>query len=116
MLLGVYDGHGFNGHTCADFAKKNLPLLIAKHVRKKRATQYQATLKKSRESTKASFNPKLWPKLSEKDYEECCRKSFIECNQNMHDDDTVRYLLLLNLFKFSFTDSDCIRSCRWMIC
>jgi serine/threonine protein phosphatase PrpC len=95
ILFSVYDGHGLEGHNCANFAKKNLPLLIAKYIRKKRATQYQAILKKSHESTKASYNPKLWPKLSEKDYEECCRKSFIDCNQNMHNDDTVRFLPVL---------------------
>jgi serine/threonine protein phosphatase PrpC len=101
VLFGVYDGHGIQGHTCANFAKKNVPLLIAKYVRKKRANQYQAIM---RESTKQSYNPKLWPKLSEKDYEECCRKSFIECNQNMHDDDNVRYSLVQKRNFFSCTN------------
>lgn len=91
ILFGIYDGHGLKGHSCSNFAKENLPQLIAKYICKKRAAQYQAISKQKGESTKGSFNPRMWPKLSVKDYEECCRKGFIKCNQKMHDDKYVRY-------------------------
>ena len=91
ILFGVYDGHGLEGHSCANFAKENLPQLMAKYINKKRAAQYQAILKKNAKSTKASSNPRMWPKLSVRDYEECCRKAFTKCNQKMHDDKYVRY-------------------------
>jgi len=88
-MFGVYDGHGEHGHTCAAFARKNLPALIEKYVRKKRVTRYQASLKSKGESTKGAFNPRMWPKLSTIDYEEACRKSFLECNDKMHEDEKV---------------------------
>jgi serine/threonine protein phosphatase PrpC len=91
ILLGIYDGHGSEGHSCANFAKENLPQLIAKYINKERVAQSKAILKQKGQSTKASFNPRMWPKLSVKDYEECCRKGFTKCNQKMHDDKYVRY-------------------------
>lgn len=90
IMFAVYDGHGEQGHTCAAYARKNLPALVEKYIRKKRVARYQASLKAKGESTKGSFNPKMWPKLSTQDYEEQCRKSFLECNEKMHADDKVK--------------------------
>ena len=89
-MFGVYDGHGDEGHMCSAYARKHIPALMEKHIRKKRVARYQASLKAQGTSVKASFSPRMWPKLSVKDYEEACRKSFIECNANMHEDNKVK--------------------------
>jgi len=39
--------------------------------------------------TKGAFNPKLWPMLGPKAYEDACRKSLLECNRAMHRDANV---------------------------
>jgi cGMP-dependent protein kinase len=90
IMFGVYDGHGEEGHRCSAYVKKNLPITIEKNIRKKRVARYQALLKAKGESTKGAYNPRMWPKLSAKDYEEACKKSFIECNDKMHDDPNVK--------------------------
>lgn len=88
-MFGVYDGHGVHGHDCATYAKENLPDLIAKYVRKKRVGRYQQSLRQSGKSVKGSFKPKAWPKLSDKEYEEACRKGFLKCNTDMHQNQEV---------------------------
>lgn len=86
----VYDGHGKYGDICARYAKKKLPQLIAKYVRQERAKLYRKQLEASGQSAKGAFNPKMWPKLTEEQYEGACKKAHVECNQLMHDDKTVR--------------------------
>lgn len=90
IMFAVYDGHGEEGHTCSAFARKNVPTLMEKYIRKKRVSRYQAELRAKGESAKGSFNPRMWPKLSTEDYEEVCRKSFIECNEMMHEAPNVK--------------------------
>lgn len=88
-LFCVYDGHGGRGHDCARFAREKFPTILAKYIRKKRVKCYQDELKAAGQSTKGSFNPTMWPKLSVKDYEAACFRSLVELNQVMHDDDQV---------------------------
>ena len=97
-LFAVYDGHGGDGHDCARFAKKKLPAILAKHLRQKRVKMYQNDLRASGMSLKGSYKPEAWSKLSIPDYEETCKKSFLECNKAMHDDPSVSSCFEKRLF------------------
>jgi serine/threonine protein phosphatase PrpC len=88
-MFAVYDGHGALGHDCAIFAMKQLPRSVAKFIRQKRSQQYLAKVKAEGKSTKGAWNPKIWPMLDIEQYEDSCRKAFIETNQLMHDQQTV---------------------------
>jgi len=91
----VYDGHGRFGHDCADFAKRNLPKIQAKKIRAERIKLHKAKIKREEKANpgspkkKGAFNPKLWPMLDQKSYEETCRKSLLDCNKLMHHDAKV---------------------------
>ena len=101
LFMAVYDGHGSDGHTCAVYAQKKLPPCISKHVIAMSVAKYKEQLeyeKKINNNTKTTqikttqpklFQPDLWPALTDAQYHECCRKGFLECNRNMHSDDTV---------------------------
>lgn len=94
-LFAVYDGHGRFGHDCADFAKRNLPKIQAKQIRAERIKLHKANVKKEEKANpkapkkKGAFNPKLWPMLGQKPYEDACRKSLLECNKLMQKDAQV---------------------------
>ena len=97
-LFAVYDGHGRFGHDCADFAKRHLPKIQAKSIRAERIRLHKANMKREekaktsgspKKKTKGAFNPKLWPMLGRKAYEDACRKSLLECNKAMHKDANV---------------------------
>lgn len=90
-LFGVYDGHGEEGHHCATFCKKKLPQLLAKFVRQKRVSSYTAILEAEGEGKKkGAWNPKLWPLLSTKDFERCCKRAFLETNKALREEKAVR--------------------------
>ena len=95
-FFAVYDGHGRFGHDCADFAKRHLPKIQAKSIRAERIRMHKANMKREERAkapgspkTKGAFNPKLWPMLGPKAYEDACRKSLLECNKAMHRDANV---------------------------
>jgi serine/threonine protein phosphatase PrpC len=88
-LFSVYDGHGSEGHHCARYAKKKLPIVLAKYLRQTRSQRYLAQLKATGKPLKAAWDPAQWPLLSVEDYEQCCRKALLETNQAMHDDKNV---------------------------
>ena len=88
-MFAVYDGHGSNGHDCASFAKKHLPQCLAKFLRQKRAKNYMDQLKAEGKPAKGGWNPKMWPILSDRDYEECCVRAFNETDKLMHTNDSV---------------------------
>jgi serine/threonine protein phosphatase PrpC len=89
-MFAVYDGHGTKGHDCARFAKKKLPEVLARNLRQKRVQRYQAELKAAGKPAKGAWDPVKWPLLNTKDYELCCRKAFLETNEAMHTEKTVR--------------------------
>jgi serine/threonine protein phosphatase PrpC len=89
VMFAVYDGHGALGHDCAIFAMKQLPRSVAKFIRQKRSQQYLAKVKAEGKSTKGAWNPKIWPMLDIWQYEDSCRRAFIETNKLMHDQQTV---------------------------
>jgi serine/threonine protein phosphatase PrpC len=102
-LFSVYDGHGDEGHRCARYAKKKLPIVLAKYLRQTRAQRYLAQqLKATGKPTKAAWNPAQWPLLSVEDYEQCCRKALLETNQAMHDDKNVRGTRKMNMLLVRF--------------
>lgn len=88
-IFAVYDGHGDQGHHCARYAKKKLPIVLAKYLRQTRVQRYIAQLKREGKTSKGAWNPAKWPLLSVEDYERCCRKALLETNQAMHDDKNV---------------------------
>lgn len=88
-MFAVYDGHGSNGHDCATFAKKHLPQCMAKFLRQKRAKNYMNQLKAEGKPAKGGWNPKMWPLLTDQDYEECCVRAFKETDKLMHAEDSV---------------------------
>lgn len=93
-MFAVYDGHGAHGHEAASFAKKKLPQVLAKHIRQKRVQKYTSKLKGEGKTTKGAWNPKQWPILDTAELEACCQKSFVETNDAMHNEKSVR----VNLF------------------
>lgn len=88
-MFAVYDGHGVNGHDCAQFAKKDIPRSVAKFVRQKRSTMHIARLKAEGKSTKGAFQPHLWSTLTEEEYGECCLKAFAETNKALHEMESI---------------------------
>jgi serine/threonine protein phosphatase PrpC len=78
-MVGVYDGHGTDGHTCARYAAHNLPQYLAKSIRQLRAQKGAVTA--------------TGPLLTETEFQECCKKSFLECNEAMHQDKKVCLVL-----------------------
>ena len=88
-MFAVYDGHGANGHDCAQFAKKDIPRSVAKYVRQKRSSAYIAKLKADGKSTKGAFQPQLWSTLDAEEYGECCKKAFSESNKALHEKETI---------------------------
>ena len=68
----------------------------AKSIRAERIRLHKANMKREERAkapgspkTKGAFNPKLWPLLGPKAYEDACRKSLLECNRAMHRDANV---------------------------
>jgi serine/threonine protein phosphatase PrpC len=88
-MFCVFDGHGDNGHHCAQFSKKKLPQVLAKYLRQQRVKVYSEQLKKEGKPVKGAWQPAKWPYLSAADFEECCKKSFVETNKAMHEDKNV---------------------------
>jgi hypothetical protein len=89
-LFGVYDGHGEHGHYCASFAKNKLPQNIAKYVRQKRVQKYTAILEAQGGKKKGAWNPRLWPLLSKEEYEQCCKRAFVDTNKALREEEAVR--------------------------
>lgn len=87
-MLAVYDGHGTEGHACAEFAQKKLPVAIAKYLRQARVLKYKNYLERNNIKSPA-FDPAKWPLLSIEEYQSCCRKGFHECNRAMHKAESV---------------------------
>lgn len=85
----MYDGHGKDGHDCAQYAKKKLPQLLTKYIRRNRSNAYRQTLTDQGKSLKGAYNPAMWPMLSETQYEDACKKAYVECNELMHADKTI---------------------------
>ena len=85
----VYDGHGDQGHECAQFAKTKLPKKLDEASRQLRVKVAQA-LAKSKEE-KFVFNPKIWPSLTKDQCEQMCTKAYNQANTLMHADKKVRY-------------------------
>lgn len=85
-MFAVYDGHGKHGHSCARFAQERLPKAVAKHARRIRCQKFQKSRSSGGQTKKGGgWDPKLWPLLSQSEYESCCQKAFLEVNQAMHD-------------------------------
>jgi len=68
--FAVYDGHGRDGHKCAQFAKENMPAQIERYVQLARA-QHKDT------------------SLPVQVYERACTKAHLACNQAMHESSQV---------------------------
>lgn len=96
-MFAVYDGHGRSGHCAASFAKKKLPQILAKYIRQSRVKSHMSELKAQGKSTKGAWIPQEWPLLEKDALEECCRKAFLETNQAMHSEKSVRRVVVLAL-------------------
>ena len=84
-MFAVYDGHGRHGRACSQFCKDHLPKLVEKYVRRMRCQKYRDVAPPGT----VSFNPKEWPMLDEAEYQQCCQKAFLECNESLHKSTTV---------------------------
>lgn len=94
--FAVFDGHGDKGHDCANFAKKKLPQFLAKYVRQKRVQRYSEKLRaEGGDKKKGAWNPKEWPLLNTKDYEDACIQAFRETNKALHEDKKVSCVLVV---------------------
>lgn len=84
--MAVYDGHGTDGHVCSQYAAKHLPLYVANNTR-----QWRVPNKKGGAAAAAVTRSRS---LTAAEYEECCKKAFLECNNAMHKDKTVRMVTM----------------------
>mmetsp|Transcript_9638 Transcript_9638/g.18088 ORF Transcript_9638/g.18088 Transcript_9638/m.18088 type:complete len:520 (-) Transcript_9638:365-1924(-) len=84
-FFAVYDGHGPVGEHFAQYAKANLPKLITKHFKQEQIQAHKEKNASLASNEKIPFNPKFFPKLDHKQYEEACKRAHVECNQNMID-------------------------------
>lgn len=105
-LFAIYDGHGRDGHDCADFAKRNLPTIQARYLRQARIKKHKENLAKESGGAKqkGAFNPRLWPMLGKNEYESACRKSLLETNKAMRKDDCDDTLSGTTVISASFHD------------
>ena len=94
-MLAVYDGHGSHGHSCARYAKKHLGKCIEKQVRLSRVKKYKEELLAQGITKGKFFDPNQWPLLNAQEYQACCQKAFVECNQQMHASPDVRIVVYL---------------------
>lgn len=94
-MMAVFDGHGVEGHTCARWAKHNVPRIMAKLIRQARVRKYQGYLKEKGIRGAKTYDPPRWPFLNEEEYKTCCKKAFVQSNQTMHKDSQVRFSLFV---------------------
>jgi serine/threonine protein phosphatase PrpC len=89
-LFAVYDGHGPKGDIFAQFAKKQIPILLYKYVQQERAKLHrernESLLKQDPNNKIIPFNPKLFPMLTEKEFEAASMRAHLECNKKMVDE------------------------------
>jgi len=86
-FFAVYDGHGDDGHTCARFAKKKLPMLMTKYMRQLRISEAQNLARNKGE--KFVWKPDDWPDLNKQQCEEISERAHLKCNEEIHDSDGV---------------------------
>jgi len=86
-MFCIFDGHGDNGHDCADFAKQNFAPLVAANVKKHRAALNAERLrdmtKKGEAKPNNAFHPCNWPYLSGLQYEEAVKQATLKVNTTM---------------------------------
>jgi serine/threonine protein phosphatase PrpC/CRP-like cAMP-binding protein len=76
-FFGVYDGHGRDGDGCSQFARDQLPSMVAKAI----------TRVKNKESARRNIPQGDDPpplELSKEQIQNACLKAHLECNRNMH--------------------------------
>ena len=103
-MIGVFSGHGEYGHQCAGFSQRVLPEQLAKFVRQKRVQRYAKTLKANGNMNQGAWNPKKWPLLTTREFEQCCTRAFSETNKMLRQEEQVSRKRT-NLCKSSFQPS-----------
>lgn len=82
-LFSVYDGHGPKGEVFAQFAKDQLPLLMAQYVKEEQQAKVENV--RAKKKIKSSVVGSL-PLLNVKEYQQAARKAHVKCNQRMLDE------------------------------
>ena len=91
-LFTLHDGHGPYGEIFSSYAKEHLPKLLAKFIQQERARLYKerrkndTDQKSNHQIISSSFNPKLFPNLSEVEFETALTNAHLECNHRMMND------------------------------
>jgi len=75
-LFAVYDGHGRDGHKCAQFSRDNVPLLIERYVSQ---AFRMGQLSKGRRGGGSNSSV-----LSREEMQRACHNAHVECNRMMH--------------------------------
>jgi serine/threonine protein phosphatase PrpC len=103
-VIGVYSGHGENGHQCANFSQRVLPQQLAKFVRQKRVQCYTKKLKaEGNIGKKGAWNPNAWPLLSTNDFEQCCQRAFNGTNKMLHEENEVSKIMICEIVRITTT-------------
>lgn len=84
-LFAIFDGHGPVGEHFATYAQKNLPSLMAKYIQQERVKAHKLRNSKLPKDEQLPFNPKLFPMISTKSYQEASKSAHIELNGLMID-------------------------------
>jgi hypothetical protein len=66
-----------------------LPRQLAKFVRQKRVQKYSKQLKAEGNMKDGAWNPNMWPILSASEYEECCKRAFLETKKTLQQEKEV---------------------------
>eukprot|EP00592_Proboscia_alata_P004130 CAMPEP_0194365840 /NCGR_PEP_ID=MMETSP0174-20130528/13828_1 /TAXON_ID=216777 /ORGANISM="Proboscia alata, Strain PI-D3" /LENGTH=678 /DNA_ID=CAMNT_0039140683 /DNA_START=103 /DNA_END=2139 /DNA_ORIENTATION=- len=75
-LFAVYDGHGRDGHKCAQYSRDNVPSLIERYVAQAFRVRQQSKGRRG-----ANSNSSV---LSTEEIQRACHNAHVECNRMMH--------------------------------
>lgn len=110
-MIGVFSGHGEYGHQCAGFSQRVLPEQLAKFVRQKRVQRYAKTLKANGNMNQGAWNPKKWPLLTTREFEQCCTRAFSETNKMLRQEEQID-----DLFSGTSAVTVCFHGGRMYLC
>ena len=82
-FFAVFDGHGPVGEHFSNYAKQNLPKLIATYLKQEQVKSLKASNEKLPREERIPFNPKFFQPLTTQAHEGVCKRAHIECNENI---------------------------------
>lgn len=91
-FFAVYDGHGRDGHLCAQFARDNMPRCLARHINKFKQQEAPRHKQQLNRLVTKSANPGdalSYIELSREQIQQAALRAHVECNLAMHKDPSL---------------------------